>query len=174
MEGGVFRQRNSGHAPPQNLFFPPDNWTKPSAFTKPWDCSLLAWSTLPTSSQPSSVFPFCYLWPDILLKFSLPPRCLAQQGFWQWPSCPHWSWWGTAALHFRVFHFHDPLSIPVQYHNPIINFWDHNITPWGETKSNQAIFDSYPCKAKESYDENKTKQRKKHPPHGSSYSKAHI
>ena len=47
------------------------------------------------------------------------------------------------------------------------------LTPLRETKSYQTIFDSHPCKAKESYDQNKTKE-KKNPPHGSSYSKDHL
>ena len=34
------------------------------------------------------------------------------------------------------------------------------LTPLRETKSYQTIFDSHPCKAKESYDQNKTKEKK--------------
>lgn len=49
---------------------------------------LSLWST---SSQPRSVLTCCLPWPDILLKFSLPPRCLAQQGFWLQPGYPCWS-----------------------------------------------------------------------------------
>lgn len=88
---------------------------------------------------------------------------LAHQGFWQWLSSPHWSQWRTAALNFRVSHLQTlchPHSILTtqEFMWGVITF-----IPWCEMKSNQAIFDSYPCKAKDSYDQNETKQKNEKP-----------